>query len=327
MSEHNDEETDSQQNTEFVDSSRPFRFKKRRDRDEREEPVDVSVESERRRHRHRRHHHSRHKRRKLSNEDISFQPKLPPADAFRESLFDALADDEGADFWQGVYGQPIHQYPRTFADAESGEVETMDDEQKMWEKSAEGIQAAKEVKRREKREEEQQQRQRREQSRVGLETGPPHNNFAPFDFEIEASLKRGQQRKEKKRWQHIWQDYLNRWKILQDLHESSRTSSADDIEQIFLRNKIAWPVESGKRKDLSSDEIEKFFHQVAEVAHADDASHTLSISSILKAERIRWHPDKVQQRYGFMNVDQSTLEGVTAVFQVLDRLWNERRTK
>ena len=39
------------------------------------------------------------------------QAKDPEA-AFRESLFDAMADDEGAAFWEGVYGQPIHVYER-----------------------------------------------------------------------------------------------------------------------------------------------------------------------------------------------------------------------
>ena len=36
---------------------------------------------------------------------------MDPNSAFIESLFDALADDEGAAYWEDVYGQPIHTYP------------------------------------------------------------------------------------------------------------------------------------------------------------------------------------------------------------------------
>lgn len=32
-------------------------------------------------------------------------------DDFTERLFDAMADDEGKDFWQEVYSQPIHDFP------------------------------------------------------------------------------------------------------------------------------------------------------------------------------------------------------------------------
>ena len=62
--------------------------------------------------------------------------------SFRESLFDALADDEGAAFWQGVYGQPIHTYAPYRENPEEGELERMTDEEyvahvraQMWHKS------------------------------------------------------------------------------------------------------------------------------------------------------------------------------------------------
>jgi len=62
--------------------------------------------------------------------------------AFRESLFDAMADDEGADYWSSIYGQPIHTYPNTYLSPETGRLEKMTDEEytefvrtKMWEKT------------------------------------------------------------------------------------------------------------------------------------------------------------------------------------------------
>jgi hypothetical protein len=101
----------------------------------------------------------RHKSSRHAGADSSSQhhsSRLSPDQAFRESLFDALGDDEGAAFWQGVYGQPIHNYPDTYEDEETGELERMTEEEyaqfvrrKMWEKSWEGIEAAKEEKKRE----------------------------------------------------------------------------------------------------------------------------------------------------------------------------------
>lgn len=297
---------------------RSFRFKREREHD--------GNADERHRRHHRRHHHRKHKRRRLDSEHD--QPNeqsssLPPDVAFRESLFDALGDDEGAEFWQGVYGQPIHTYSRTYEDADTGELDTMDDEQyaqyvrrKMWEKSAEGIEAAREAKRKEKRREEETRRKERSQQQNREE--PAYNNFT-FDFELEASLRRGQERKEKKKWQQLWQSYLERWMDLQDIYEAHRGSSADDAEQVYLRNKIAWPVESGKRQDVVPDEVEKFINNISATIQ-DNAK-----VNILKSERVRWHPDKIQQRYGFMNLEDSTMQGVTSVFQVLDRMWNELR--
>lgn len=304
-------------------SSKPFRFKHDYNHDHEPATAGEPSHGHRRRHHHR---HRRHKRRRvdedrsLPNETSSFDPDV----AFRESLFDALGDDEGAEFWQGVYGQPIHNYSRTYEDTDTGEIDTMDDEQyaryvrhKMWEKSAEGMEAAREAKRKERKRE--QEARREERSKQPSQEGPAYNNFT-FDFELEASLQRGEERKERKKWQQLWQAYLDRWKDLQELYEARKGSSADDTEQVYLRNKIAWPVESGKRKDLTPDEIEKFITNVS--ATVRDTTKT----SILKSERVRWHPDKIQQRYGFMNIEDGTMQGVTSVFQVLDRMWNDLRS-
>jgi len=43
---------------------------------------------------------------------------------------------------------------------------------------------------------------------------------------------------------------------------------------------------------------------------------------VLKAERVRWHPDKVQQRFGGA-VDEGTMKLVTGVFQVVDAVFEE----
>lgn len=125
--------------------------------------------------------------------------KLPPETAFRESLWDAMGDDEGAAFWERVYGQPIHTYPNTYQDPQTGELEQMTEEEyarfvrnKMWGKSWEGIEAAKEEKRKEKEREKRKIREEEEQ-KLSDKTAPLGYRF---DLEVENSLARGEQRRE-----------------------------------------------------------------------------------------------------------------------------------
>jgi Arc/MetJ-type ribon-helix-helix transcriptional regulator len=237
-----------------------------------------------------------------------------------------MGDDEGAQFWEGVYGQPIHKYPNGTLNEHTGELEQMNDEdyaqyvrRKMWEKSREGIEAAREEeqKRKARARAEQQERQEAPTATAELESG-----FI-FDFEIDASLSRGRRRKEKKRWQELWEQYLKRWEELQSL--SNNASDTEGFKDLHLRNKIPWPVESGKRKDLAPEEIDRFMRKVTESQDNEGKSASELLSAVLKVERVRWHPDKIQQRYGFMQIDDLTMRGVTATFQVLDRMWNDLR--
>ena len=280
--------------------------------------------------------HHRSKRRRTSNHapDLSSAydnstSSLPPDVAFRESLFDALGDDEGAAFWQGVYGQPIHTYPDAYENEETGELERMNDEEyaqyvrrKMWEKSHEGIEAARQEKRRQKeakkRETEQKQRTRSRPSRAQDEP-------EPFEFKIEASLRRGEERKERRRWKALWDDYLQRWQDLQDIARDRKGSEVDS-ETLYLRNKIAWPVETGNRKDISAEAVQEFITRGASLL-GNEASEQDEVLKALKMERIRWHPDKIQHRYGFMQIDERTLKDVTATFQILDGMWNKMKER
>jgi hypothetical protein len=300
--------------------------------------VDTEEDStKRKRHRHHHSSHGHRKRQKTANKDGDDGPsayydstsRLPPDTAFRESLFDALGDDEGAQFWEGVYGQPIHTYPNTYQDPETGELEQMNEEEyaqfvrrKMWEKSWEGIEAAKKEKRKEKELEKKKTREE-EKKKTSSDKAAPFGYV--FDLEVENSLKRGEERKEKRRWKTLWEDYLRCWEELQQLAKD-RTIPLADSEKLFLRNKIIWPVETSKRKDVKPEEIERFIvkgtRSSTSTEEAEDA-----LMNALKAERVRWHPDKMQQRYGFMEIDEGTMAGVTAAFQVFDRMWNDRRTK
>lgn len=309
--------------------SKRFRFKSKRD----EGDSNTDDLKSHKRHRHYDSSH-RHRKRRRSSHQSEREPRppshsssyLPPDQAFRESLFDAMGDDEGAAFWESVYGQPIHNYPNTYTDEETGVLERMNDEEyaqfvrrKMWEKSWEGIEAAREEQRQER--EREKQKLREEESRRERERETRREDHM-FDAQIEASLRRGDRRKERKRWQNLWADYLNRWADLQSLAQS-RQKPDGESEQLFLRNRIAWPVETGKRKDVRRDEIERFVRKGTD-SH-ESTGEGDSFSNAIKVERVRWHPDKIQQRYGFMDIDENTLKGVTAVFQVFDDIWSQLR--
>lgn len=339
---------DDHANDKRSDSSKPFRFKRQSSLEGNTSRDNVKERRKRRTHVRDpdRSSSSPRKRRKRSHEDsepnrIHFDAQVAPDIAFQESLFDAMGDDEGAAFWEGVYGQPIHTYSQSYRDPESGQVESMDDEQyakyvrqQMWERSAEGINAAREAKRRASKHRQDHQRQQEEyQPSDRPQTGGPYNNFAydfesnsqshtQFDADIEASLFRGQQRRDDKRWQKIWKNYQNDWEKLLNVSEAWKKKQANGETQICLRDYIAWPVESNEVKDVSAEEIDRFIGRISKIREEQASFDT---AAFLKSERIRWHPDKIQQRYGFMHIDEATMAGVTATFQVIDKMWNDSK--
>jgi len=235
-------------------------------------------------------------------------PGIDPEAAFRESLFDAMADDEGADYWEGVYGQPLHIYPTT-KPGPDGKLERMSEEEyadfvrtKMWEKSHQHIleeRAARETAR---------QKQKKQHDHLEADTLREEAERDEVMRQMEESLRRGEGRKKAKEVEAAWTKYLSRWEHLKANPPSSEAEES-------ARDTIPWPVASGSPKHVDKEEIERFLR--TSPAWKDDAS------AMLKMERVRWHPDKMQQRFG-QHIDPGTVKLVTAVFQVVDRLWKER---
>lgn len=255
--------------------------------------------------RHHRHHHHRSKRR----HSIPSERSLSPNTAFRESLFDAMADDEGAAFWEGVYGQPIHTYSPHMKTAE-GELERMTDEayvayvrRKMWERSHEYI-----VEERKRQEQQRSRKRKREADEKEWERG------------VEQALKRGEERRRTGKWKLCWMAYVRGWERLQE-----GQAPLSEKDSIALRERISWPVESGSWKQVQPEQVERFFKHAPQPTTSQVVP--LDLAAILKVERVRWHPDKMQQRFRGQGIelDEKTLKIVTAVFQVIDRMWSEVR--
>ncbi|KAK1751696.1 hypothetical protein QBC47DRAFT_74262 [Echria macrotheca] len=253
----------------------------------------------RRNHHHRDHDDRRHRRRKSpsAKADAEDEPDPPdpfapaplsPDTAFRESLFDAMADDEGAAYWESVYGQPIHvhQPPK-------GTLERMTDDeyaayvrQKMWEKTHAGL-----VEERARRErEKEEQRRRDEEGRRIAE-------------EMERSLRRGEERRRRRGWKVAWEVYLGKWEGW-----DGRTVEG-----------IPWPRRT-EEEAMDEDGVRAFFVN----GLALDELGEKEFAARLKDERVRWHPDKMQQRLGG-TVEGGVMKDVTMIFQVIDRLWNDTR--
>ncbi|KAH8847899.1 hypothetical protein MCOR27_002506 [Pyricularia oryzae] len=274
-------------------------------------------------------HRHRHRRRQRDKEEAPPDPEpedpfagppLDPDAAFRESLFDAMADDEGAAYWEGVYGQPIHTLG-----GGAGELESMTEDEyaahiraKMWEKTHAGLLEARERKRRERAErDEERARDRRARDDAGR-----------VDDAVEARLRRGRDRRLRREWRERWARYCDAWA------RWDKGLAEDEALGLLAGGGDAWPVESGRRADVDSAGVKAFFTQcldaVAEEKAGGKAASSSSaggdVAARLKEERVRWHPDKIQQRLGG-RVDEDLGRDVTAVFQIVDNLWSEMRGK
>lgn len=231
-------------------------------------------------------------------------PALDPDAAFRESLFDAMADDEGAAYWEGIYGQPIHIYPQEVPNRETGELERMTDEeyaahvrQKMWEKTHAGL--VEERARRAKRREERARQDREAEARMEEERR--------IQREVERSLKRGEERRKRREWAERFREYGTGWE--------SWDGGADQIP---------WPTKSGRRRDVDEEEVRAFFVRGLDL----EALGEKEFAAKLKEQRVRWHPDKVQQKLGGREkADERVMKDVTVVFQVIDTLYDDIRPK
>ncbi|KAK8201905.1 hypothetical protein M8818_005430 [Zalaria obscura] len=261
-------------------------------------------------------------------------------DAFRASLFDAIADDEGAAYWEGVYSQPIHIYARPVVQTEDGGVEEMDDEQyveyvkrKMWERKNPHLVAERRDRERRERErggeEEEAKRERRRRARRRAEReawgqsdeddwrrGDRGEGDKGFMADVDEALRRGEKRKEAKRWQAAWTAYQAKWEHLKTRTAHGQLAGTD------LANAIPWPTMSGNLKDADKAQVEDFYLNAP--LREEEGETRLGL---LKTERVKWHPDKIQHRFGGENVDEDMLRKVTGVFQTLDDMVARERKR
>ena len=252
-----------------------------------------------------------------------------PITAFQESLFDALGNDEGAQYWADVYSQPIHVYSRPNVENSKGELEQMSDAQyaayvktKMWERKHPEIVQAKAQAAKQKREEEEEQTRRREdfirrkeqaawdraqRKGAGRHAGADDDGHEyAFAGEVNSTNGKRENDAAEAEYSQAWTRYLEAWDKLKHDLLAERTTSTTPAH---ASKRIPWPVLDGK--PVVKPNIEAF---IRHIPTTDDQRTRLAR---LKIERVRWHPDKVQQRFAG-NVDEGTMKLVTGVFQIVD---------
>ncbi|KAI9891702.1 MAG: hypothetical protein M1814_002452 [Vezdaea aestivalis] len=274
-----------------------------------------------RRFRFKRHHHRHHRRKRPApspSPPPTGPPPLSPSAAFRESLFDALADDEGAAYWEGVYGQPVHEYSNERVGPD-GELERMSDEQyatfvrrRMWEKSTEGLrEEMRERKRESRRREEIREERRREREEERRREHRKRKN----EPGVSGDWKEQPRTDVTDDWTRI-REQLDRRKIYQDKWKAL-TTNPEAWKANPPASVIPWPVPTGRLVNVTPQAVETFL--VSGTSGDEDRN------AMLKMERVRWHPDKMQQRFGAEKMSVQVSKAVTAVFQVVDQLWTKRK--
>lgn len=240
---------------------------------------------------------------------------LDPDTAFRESVHDALSDADGAAYWQHVYGVDLSTIPRTKTDPITGATErTTDDERvayarRMIFESQKAPRVKDEERRRRKREEtrhrdeeartaEKERRQRKERVRAA-------EAERRMQEEIERSLRRGEERRKRAEMKSKFDEYTKRW-------------AEWDGEQTT----IPWPTLTGARNGLTERDIRSFLVRGLELKTVG----TKEFLARLKEQRVRWHPDKMQQKMGGKDkVNKGVMADITMIFQVIDTLYDDTR--
>ena len=314
-----------------------------------------------------RHSHKRKRRRSLpALQDHT--PDIDPETAFRESLFDAMADDEGAEFWSRTYGTPVDIFDRTILERMGEEEYASFVRTQMWQRTSdyrrlekqreEQDRAAAKLRkddelRAARRRRKQADRSERKKEEIRSDWGKHREDW---DNETDAVLRTRASRKVD--WDAGWQRYLRAWQDLGQPGETFIDLGNDPFSSLTprpLQFLLCYPVLSGQRRDITSDAVSEFLQNCPRSfisdapnrpsgknhhAHESSLSSTSSTSrnikkmrdveAVLKAERLRWHPDKIQQRFGPKysdGVDMESMKTVTEVFRIVDGLLGRIRVK
>lgn len=273
------------------------------------------------------------------------------ADAFRTALFDALADDEQADYWQAAYGQPIHVYERpSVPKGAKGELEAMGDDEyaafvreKMFEKlhpevvferEQEG-KRRKEKEEREKREREEFVRRRR-QERWKKESGwkgdekDKSDGDGDGDEEDEAWERyeyafAGATPMEREgggvEWTTLWKSYQDMWNTLKERVKLGKT---EDLRMPWPTRKVMGGLKESANPGttVTHEDVQAFMRHMP-------LQGTESRPRILKSERARWHPDKMVRVLGAMGEERAKTveEAAKTVYIAIDQLIDEEKAK
>ena len=191
-------------------------------------------------------------------------------------------------YWEGVYGQPLHIYPKTKPGPHGTWVEMPDDEHvelvrpEVYKRTRERAREQQQARKRMKHvQEEKHTRQDEERTGQDEERARREEQEARARREADEVHRRHARRQRAERAKASWKEYTQRWDDLKDQHST--------LAHLNARELIPWPVDSGRSSDVSEREIIRFFR--------GSTAWEYNATALLKMERVRWHPDKMQQRF------------------------------
>jgi hypothetical protein len=252
--------------------------------------------------------------------------EFDPDAFFREALFSSITDPAAAKHWEEVYGQPLHIYSRTQV-SQTGKTVVLDDDafvefvkEEMWKNTSENLerQRSKAKQEREWRNERSKlQEKLKEYRKAKLRKQGILDEDQTMVVEEEQTDEVDQPKVNA--WELAWDRYDKGWTALLVNAETVRDNheGRDSVE--YAHALIPWPVLSGQFDDVTKESVEEFFQKAPPA--------NVKILPLLKTDRIRWHPDKMQQQFGAKKLDGETLQHVTAVFQIIDRMYKVRSTR
>lgn len=261
------------------------------------------------------------KRTRSHHAKLDDNEQFDPDTFFREALFSSITDPAAAKHWEEVYGQPLHIYSRTQV-SQAGKTVVLDDDafiefvkEEMWKNTTENLERQRNKANQErewKNERRKLQEKLREYRKAKLRKQGMSDEDQTMVVEEEQTDDVNQPKVDA--WESAWDRYDKGWTALLVNAETARNNydGGDPVE--YTRALIPWPVLSGQFSDVTKESVEEFFQKAPPA--------NVKILPLLKTDRVRWHPDKMQQQFGARKLDGDTLRHVTAVFQIIDRMYS-----
>jgi hypothetical protein len=171
-------------------------------------------------------------------------------------------------------------------------------------------------------EEKERRKEARARRREWEKTRRMEKEKSGFEKAVEESLKKGAE--EDKRWKERWQGYLDGWEKLKALGADPVGGQTE--KDSVLRNKISWPVESGRWKDVNKEgetscvtllwpRMQLLMKHNPTFGYTQDRAGAGGIQT------------RSSKGLGSLGIDEGVMQAVTAVFQVIDRMWSELRER
>ncbi|KAI4870759.1 hypothetical protein F4820DRAFT_143721 [Hypoxylon rubiginosum] len=178
------------------------------------------------------------------------------------------------------------------------------------EKKREDERRREERKREERKREERkrEERKREEQRREEKAREEAFRERVRLSKEKEKREAREKAQKETTEWQAAWKRYSDGW-----------TKGAD----LSIAN-IAWPVKSGLRADVNEASVKLFFEKAPP---AELVSSGEGLLELINVEIMRWHTDKVMQRFGPDVVNGAAKTALAIIAKVMIELRQEAQEK